>query len=59
MYMSVVDIGADSRVRPNGDGPLTCDATSLVITDLVRRTAACPNVERPTEPRLPRPEPQE
>ena len=54
---SVVDLGADSKIKPNAGGPLTCDGSSLVITDLVQATAACPNVETPSEPRPTRPEP--
>jgi hypothetical protein len=54
-HMSVAYLGRDSSIRPNGAGPLTCDATSLAVTDLVPKSVACTNVEKPTEPRLPWP----
>jgi hypothetical protein len=50
-HQSVAHVSSASSVRPNGGSPVTCDGTSMVITDLVRRTGACSNVESPTEPR--------
>lgn len=54
-HMSVAYLGPDSSIRPNGNGPLTCDSTSMAVTDLVQRSPACVNVEKPSEPRLPWP----
>lgn len=50
-HQSVAHVSAASDVRPNGGGPITCDGTSLVVTDLVRRNASCANVEPPAEAR--------
>ena len=55
-HMSVAYLASDSKVRPNAGGPLTCDITSMAITDLVRRSFACLNVGKPTEPRPPTPQ---
>jgi hypothetical protein len=51
LHQSVAHVSSASSVRPNGLGPITCDGTSLVITDLMRRSGSCANVEQPTEPR--------
>jgi hypothetical protein len=53
LHQSVAHVSSASAVRPNGGGPITCDGTSLVVTDLVRRNGSCANVEAPAEPRPP------
>jgi hypothetical protein len=54
-HQSTAYVGPGARLRQNGQGPLSCDATSLVVTNAFRRSAACTNVEEPTEPRPARP----
>jgi hypothetical protein len=54
-HMSAAFVGGTSNVRPNASGPLTCDSTSLAVTDLVHKGPGCHNVEKPSEARLPRP----
>jgi hypothetical protein len=56
LHNSVAYLGSDSRVAPNAGGPVTCDATSLVVTHLVSANPACPQVEAPSGPRPERPE---
>jgi hypothetical protein len=57
-HLSIAHLGSGTSLRPNGRGPLVCDSTSYVVTDLLGPTAACRHVERRrTVPRPPRPEP--
>ncbi len=56
LHNSVAYLGSDSRVAPNAGGPVTCDTTSLVVTNLVSANPACPQVEAPSGPRPERPE---
>jgi len=53
--MSVAYLGPGTSVASNTGGPLSCDRTSLVITSLVGRGAACQQVQAPSAPRPPRP----
>jgi hypothetical protein len=45
-HMSIAEIlGATNLVGAKGVPPLTCDATSLVITSLIAKSTACANIE--------------
>ena len=44
-----------ATLRPNGNGPLSCDRSSNVFGDRLRRSPACWNVEPEGDPRPPRP----
>jgi hypothetical protein len=58
LHQSIALLGAGAGLPGNSSGPVACDATSLVVSNVVRRGSACPNVERPSEARPERPEPQ-
>jgi hypothetical protein len=50
-HMSIAEIGAATATAGNRGGPLTCDATSLVLTQLIGRSGSCTNIEVPVGPR--------
>ena len=59
LSQSIAYLGPDPRLLgPAGGTPLTCDSTSLVSTNLVRRSGSCINVigpvARPLRPEMPK-----
>jgi hypothetical protein len=56
-HQSTAYLGERASLWQNAKGPLRCDTTSLVVTNQVPKTLACPAVEKATEPRPTRPEP--
>ncbi len=44
-HMSVVELQTGTDARNNAGGPLTCDGTSLVITNLFAKGPKCANIE--------------
>ena len=52
---SAATVGRGATLRPNGSGPISCDRSSNVFADRLRRSPACWNVEPEGDPRPPRP----
>ena len=52
---SVADFGNAATLRPNGSGPVSCDRSSNVFSDRLRRSPACGNIEPEGDPRPARP----
>jgi len=52
---SVADFSNTATLRPNGSGPVSCDRSSTVFSDRLRRSPACGNVEPEGDPRPARP----
>jgi hypothetical protein len=52
---SLADFSAAATLRPNGSGPISCDRSSNVFADQLRRTFACFNVQPEGEARPARP----
>lgn len=50
-HMSIAEIQGATATAGNSGGPLTCDATSLVISRLIGRGAKCSNIELPPGPK--------
>jgi hypothetical protein len=52
---SVADVGRAVDLRPNGEGPISCDRSSNVFGDRLHRSPSCWNVDREGDPRPARP----
>jgi hypothetical protein len=50
-HMSIAEIQGATATAGNSGGPLTCDATSLVISRVIGRGARCSNIEVPSGPK--------
>jgi len=50
-HMSIAEIQGSTATGGNRGGPLTCDTTSLAITQLIGRGANCNNIEVPRGPK--------
>lgn len=52
---SFATLGTQGSITPNSGAPVTCDATSYIVHNLLPRSPICGNVIRPTQPRPVRP----